>query len=66
MYTKSVRQLFFLLIIFQTLADNLDVVSRRMGFIPLPIAVLLVRVIGPCIGISDWFIVLLLFLLFLW
>lgn len=49
----------------QAFSDLLDVVSRRMGFIPLPLGVLIVRVLGPFmtpIYLIDYVLLLLLFL----
>jgi len=35
--------------IFQAFSDHSDVVSRRMGFTPLPLGVVMIRVIGSAI-----------------
>ncbi|ELU04873.1 hypothetical protein CAPTEDRAFT_5824 [Capitella teleta] len=35
-------------------SDLVDVVSRRMGFIPLPLAALLIRVVVPLIRFKGW------------
>lgn len=46
-------------------SDHLDMVSRRMGFIPLPLAVLLVRVVVHSIRLKGSFSYLLLLLFYL-
>lgn len=46
-------------------SDHLDMVSRRMGFIPLPLAVLLVRVVVHSIGMKGPFSYVLLLLFYL-
>lgn len=52
--------------LFQAFSDHLDMVSRRMGFIPLPLAVLLVRVVVHSIRLKGAFSYLLLLLFYLW
>ena len=50
----------------QVFSDYLGVVSRRMGFIPLPLAVLLVRILSQTVHISGRQGALLLFMSYLW
>ncbi|XP_074641533.1 transmembrane anterior posterior transformation protein 1 homolog [Tubulanus polymorphus] len=42
-------------------SDHSDLVSRRMGFTPLPLAVLLIRIFTQSLKISGWLGILLLF-----
>jgi len=44
----------------------MDIVSRRMGFIPMPLAVLLVRVLSQSLHFTGCVGVLLLVMLYLW
>ena len=43
--------IFFLMLEFhfQAFSDHSDIVSRRMGFIPLPLGVVMIRVIGTAV-----------------
>ena len=36
----------------QSHSDHMDLVSRRMGFIPLPLAVVLIRVVSQSLEVS--------------
>ena len=38
-----------IIIIFQAFSDHSDIVSRRMGFIPLPLGVVMIRVVGTAV-----------------
>lgn len=46
-------------------SDYMDIVSRRMGFIPMPLAVLLVRVLSQSLHFTGYIGVLLLVMLYL-
>jgi hypothetical protein len=39
-------------------SDHSDMVGRRLGFVPLPLAVVLIRVLRPCFGTSGGTLVL--------
>ena len=45
---------YFFLSIFQAFSDHSDSVSRRMGFIPLPLGVVMIRVIGTAVRASSY------------
>lgn len=38
-----------LFFVFQAFSDHSDIVSRRMGFIPLPLSVVMIRVISTAV-----------------
>ena len=50
----------------QAFTDYSDLVSRRMGLTPLPLACLLCRVLQKAVHVSTWMDYSIVFALFLW
>ncbi|XP_028130186.2 protein TAPT1 homolog isoform X1 [Diabrotica virgifera virgifera] len=46
-------------------SDHCDLVARRMGFIPLPLGVVIIRVLFHCVNIEDLGSIVILFFVFL-
>ncbi|XP_072384699.1 protein TAPT1 homolog [Diabrotica undecimpunctata] len=46
-------------------SDHCDLVARRMGFIPLPLGVVIIRVLFDCVNIEDLASIVILFFVFL-
>ncbi|CAG9835889.1 unnamed protein product [Diabrotica balteata] len=46
-------------------SDHCDLVARRMGFIPLPLGVVIIRVLFHCVNIEDLASIVILFFVFL-
>ena len=42
-----------MILLFQAFSDHSDIVSRRMGFIPLPLGVVMIRVIGSAVKFNG-------------
>jgi len=55
-----------LLLLFQAFSDHLDTMSRRMGFVPLPLAVLLIRVVTQSLRLTSPLSYIIVLILYLW
>jgi len=67
MYSMHLSNCFIKLqMLLQAFSDHLDTMSRRMGFVPLPLAVLLIRVITQSLRLSTRLSYVVLVVLYLW